>query len=318
MTAYAISLLTNRSFIIDLSKPCNLQDIIIPNEVEWTLSSLPKKEGFTKHHLLLHWDFDFVRNHLMKINFLKYYNQKNVIVVRTGLNLVQHLSVNRKHHKKIKSLGYAVEKFNIENLLFQWYRNLFKFKEDFQEHFNKVLKKAKPNKHTKLICAQIRIGMKGDMQFTKRNNTKLFWNLIKEKFLSDNNIKENFKIFITTDIEDVIDEAIYEFSEEKVVAFKNRSIHFEMAKETQCNSLNGVYLDFNLLGECDMGVISHSGFGFMGILRRKNIDTLKKNFYVYTNPDDLTKNFGKRSNLSFIPFDVSLLYLENKLHNVTY
>jgi hypothetical protein len=59
-----------------------------------------------------------------------------------------------------------------------------------------------------------------------------------------------------------------------------------------------------------MAVISHSGFGILGVLNRKNTECLKENFYVYTNPFNLKQNFWNRNNLSFHKFSKSLLYLE--------
>lgn len=317
MTTYAISLLTNRHFVINLSKPCQLENIFEPNVIDWKLKTIPDYNDLSKHYLNID-NFNFVKNSFMGINFINYYFYTDVIVVTTGLNLIQHLSINIKHHERLKQLGFEINKFNLESQFNNWYKKVFKLNKIYQNQFQNMLKIAKPNVQSHLICAQIRIGANGDLEFTNRNNTKFYWNFIRDKFLSDVNKSKNYKLFITTDVEDVIDEAIKEFGVDRVVAFRNRSIHLELARSTDCKKFSGVFLDFNLLGECDEGIISHSGFGFFGILNRQNINEIRKKFYVYTNPDDLIKNFGKRNNLSFIPFESDLLYLENKLNDIKY
>jgi hypothetical protein len=52
------------------------------------------------------------------------------------------------------------------------------------------------------------------------------------------------------------------------------------------------------------------GFGLIGILNRKEEKELE-NFYVFTNQDDLMKNWANRKNLAFHRFNTSLLYIEN-------
>jgi len=317
MTAYTLSILTKRKLLINFSKPCQLEKSLEPNVLNWSVHSVPNFEKLTVHHLDLKTDFGYVRDELLKINFLEYYKNIDIIKVSTGMNLVKHLAFNKNHHERLNELGFSNENFNLENNLNDWYHTLFKWSKPLEIKFNEMIKLTKPNNETKLICAQIRIGDNNGLQFTHRNNTKHYWSFLKEKFLADKEIANNYKLFVTSDKEFVIDEAINEFGKENVIAFKNRSNHFEYSNETECSNLDGVYLDFNMLGKCDMGVLSHSGFGLIGVLLRKNIQEINKNnFYVYSNLEDLTKSWGKRSNLSFIPYLPSILYLEDKLHNI--
>ena len=319
MTAYALSLLTKRKLLIDYSKPCRLEQSLEPNEVDWRVHSVPDFEKLSRRHLDLKWKFDFVRDKFLKINFLKYYKNYDLIKISTGMNLVKHLAFNKNHHKRLKELGFSIETFNLENYFYEWYNKLFKWNKLLEIRFNKMLNLTKPNEKTKLICAQIRIGDRigiDDLQFTHRNNTKHYWNFIRKNFLAEHSVASNSLLFVTTDDESVIDEAIAEFGQQNVIAFKNRSNHIEHSNKSQCSNLNGVYLDFVMLGKCDMGVLSHSGFGLVGVLLRRNIEETK-NFFVYSNPEDLMKSWGKRDNLSFINYSPTILYLEDKLHKIT-
>ena len=105
----------------------------------------------------------------------------------------------------------------------------------------------------------------------------------------------------------MIDEAEREFND-KVVGFKKNSFHMGLLK-TGCGSeVGNIIVDFELLGQCDMGVVTHSGFGMVGVLKKENKNF--KNFFVYTDPVSMKKDYWSRENQSFHSFDPSLFYLE--------
>ncbi len=313
MSAYAMGLLMDRKLIIKIKKPCLLEKYLMPNEIDWSFDHIPNYQNLSKDTLYISYNDGFVRDDLKNINFLNFKNNTNAILYRDGFNLIRHLTLNRNHHEKIKSLGYSVKTFNIENMFFDIYKKLFKFNENLSILFEKTIKKAKPNSNSKLVCAQIRIGGDGDFKFTERENSRKYWEFIKTNLTYNLN---DYKLFITTDTSDVIDEANKVFGNERVFAFKQRSFHIsrkvgrvENLNETECDRIAEIYLDFYMLGQCDMGVVSHSGFGLISILNRKDLKNLK-NFYVFTNQQNLKKNFGNRNDLQFFQFDASILYAE--------
>ena len=207
MSAYAISLLMDRQLLIKIT-PCELSKYLEPNEIDWSIDHIPNYENLTKETFYISYNDRFVKNGLKNINFLNFKNQTNVILYRDGFNLIKHLTLNSNHHEKIKSLGYSLNTFNIEQLFYDAYRKLFKFNKNLDRLFNTMLRQAKPNRNTKLICAQIRTGDDGSFQFMARNDTRLFWRFIQNEFTPKLN---DYKIFITTDKSSVIDEAIQMF-----------------------------------------------------------------------------------------------------------
>jgi hypothetical protein len=132
---------------------------------------------------------------------------------------------------------------------------------------------------------------------------KIFFS-IREKFIKEKNLNNNYMIYVTSDWQEVKDEARKEFGKEKLLTNDRSSIHMEKdfnKIETNCDkndSLKDMILDFNLLKMCDMAVVSQSGFGILGLFNRKNPN---KDLYVHTN-QYLTKNYWDRSNLHFIKF----------------
>ncbi len=296
----------DRKLIISVSKPCKLEKYLLPNELDWTFN-ISNYNNLKKHELNIGYDNHFVRYKLPSIDFTDYYKHTDIILIKTGFNLIKHLTLNKKHHEKIKSIGYSIETFNIESLYFEWMIKLFKFSDKLQIKYNQMLKLLRHK--TNLICAQIRIGGLDDFEFTTRSKIIDYWKFLRENFELNN----NSKIFITSDREDIIDEASQEFSNETIIAFKNRSFQLakknEINKESECDKISELYLDFFFLRECNQGIISHSGFGLIGILNRKNKTDLNK-FYVYTNPNQLMNDWSDRSTLSFYKFNSSFLYLE--------
>ena len=218
---------------------------------------------------------------------------------------MKHLTLNPDHHAKILSLGYKIEEFNLESRLNEWFNRLFRLDASVQLKYESFLKETYSSD---LVCAQIRLGDSKDLSFMKRNSTKLYWRLIREKFLPN---LENFKIFVTTDTQDVVNEAIDLFGHRKIIAFKDHSgFHSDKLQEKECGKMRGILLDFMILGNCKMAAISHSGFGLLGVLNREDTKDLTENVYVYANPKNVRENFWNRTNLSFHKYTSSLLYLE--------
>ena len=157
------------------------------------------------------------------------------------------------------------------------------------------------------------IGGSEDKQFLFPNQTKIFWKQIRDKLITNN---DDYRLFITSDKSNVIDEASKEFSSEKVIGFKDRSFHISNKymklpplNQNECKKVSELYLDFYVLGICDSGVLSHSGFGLCGILNRVNKRDLA-NFYVFTNLVEKSKNFWSLKNLTFQQFTPEILEIK--------
>lgn len=310
MTAYAISLISDRKLLIKIDFPCKIENFLLPNKIDWVYynKSIDLKK-VTHYTLDVNWNIRLADRKFIKINFLDYKKDKEVIFFKCGLNLIKHLTVNKIHHDKIKQLGFDVKKFNIETLFNKWWRHLFVLKNNLYSNYKSIIKDIRSNSSTKLICAQLRLGVEGDATLIVKSEIKNFWKFIRKEFISNN---LDYKIFLTTDTNKVFDEGLLEFGNEKIIGSRDNSVHIDkigFLSNEMCEKLGGGIIDFLLLGNCDMGVISHSGFGIFGVMNRKNHSELNQ-FYVYTNPKNLEKRYFKRKNLFFYKFNTSLLYLE--------
>jgi len=270
MSAYAIALLSDRHLVIKIKKTCDISKYLLPNEIDWNINL--KNLNLSRHNLLINYNEIFIQYELKHINFTNYEMMKDVIVFRTGFNLMPYLAANPAHHTKLKQLGFNNSKdFRLENVFHEWYSKLFKFNKNLQLKYNKLSQNLRSNRRSKLICAQVRLGGGGevsmDLKFTSRQNTALYWMQIKQKFLIQENT--DFKLFVTIDTPDVIGEAAQHFGKDKVFGIKDSSYHIEHKRSSkQCDKLSELFIDFKILGDCDYGVISHSGYFYLIFLKK--------------------------------------------------
>ena len=123
----------------------------------------------------------------------------------------------------------------------------------------------------------------------------------------------DYRIFVTSDTPSVIEDAMHVFGDETVVGTSDTSIQLDKHSflgDSECRALTSVFVDFYLLSRCDMGVISHSGFGMYGLLNKKSVSNYQA-FYVYTHPGVIGNHFWRREefDLDFFKFEPSIIYV---------
>jgi hypothetical protein len=276
MTAYALSLLTNRHFIIDLSDPCDFDKIFTPNKVNWRMFNYNLR-GKTNTSINC---IKFYRNCFNDYKSIKNLNVDVIYVTATMVDLLDWYipkQINLELEKDILRLGLVkdVKDFTLRNMFHKWYNELFQLETQLEEKYVKFKHQAKLNNHTQIFCAQIRIGGKRDhvevdSQFNHRKVTKLFWNFIRTNFIEN----ENWRLFVTSDIKEVEMEAISEFGKDKVIRIDGMNTHigFEKSLGKNCSRIEKPILDFHFLANCDKAVISHSNYGGLGVSNRMQPD----------------------------------------------
>ena len=288
MSAYAVSIVLKRELVIKIIRPCFLTEYLEPNEINWNID-LPNDLTIVKHQIS--WNWTYFQEILDK--FLDEDQDKDIIAINSGIDNVFGIGLHPKYQQKIIEAGYRTEEFtNYKRLTFaKWYRKLFKFKPSLEIDYQKFYSELKPTQNHKIICTQVRIGGQrkdrrfDDLLFMNHSDTFKYWKFIRENLIfnkTTNTTLKDFKIFVTTDTLQVVDEAIKEFGDDKVVGTKDLGLNIAMFRETElskCSDLRYLYIEFFLLGQCDMGVISNSGFGVFGLLNRE--ENNYKDFFIY-------------------------------------
>jgi hypothetical protein len=260
MSAYALSLLTDRYLLIYHVKPCLLNHFFEPSI--YFINKTINYDQASKKWYLNNEDFRKSLSYLNAFNLTSKY-----ITIRNNLEWIEPLSKNEIYKEKIKELGYTEKNFKIQFLFKNWYSEIFKLNKRLNEKYLKFLKKAKPRNKTKLICAQVRIGDAGGTQFMKRGNLQIYWNYMRTNFIKN---LTDYRIFLTTDTQDIVSEAIKEFGNEFVVTNDGPNNHLDLFSKLELNDekLDKTFLDFHSLQNCHMAIISESGFGKLGVFNR--------------------------------------------------
>lgn len=100
INAYAWSLFTKRQLIVNISKPCNFINLMVPNRVKWDtdLKHLVKyrhlKVGYTMH-IINRMDKPGYRNDLAKMDIVSYKNTRDVIKILTNREWISAYARNK-------------------------------------------------------------------------------------------------------------------------------------------------------------------------------------------------------------------------------
>ena len=165
-------------------------------------------------------------------------------------------------------MGIDVRDFCLNKLLKLWYYKLFRMSNGFKRKFQTYLPKFGDRM---TLCAQIRMG--GDAkefqerEMNPKNATSIVWPLLRQEFIK-NMRPEQYRLFITSDSEDVMTKAVKEFGDQ-LVTTTGFYIHLDKDRHPKHSCMIRalrLFLDFHLMEQCDKVIISHSGFGIMSVV----------------------------------------------------
>ena len=296
VSTYLWALITNRTFLIRIDRPCEFAQLYEPNQVDWNGRRDLSFGYFDRIEIT---GDDYFKDRFSRANFTLMQQKRKLIIFKSNRNLAESIAKNKNLniYKRVKELGFEPEKMDMPYTFRTIYNRLFKLTPRLKSKYEAFLGRAKPFNDSQLICAQIRIG--GYKHFYYRNyfdiysqkadNAKRYWSLIKEKFLPLVRPNGNYKIFITTDNENVHKDAIREFGTERIVFHEGPFNHVDFIENTNndCTASEKTILDFHSLQNCDMAVISRSQFGRLGLWNR--VDPLKDTYAYNTDKEEFFK-----------------------------
>ncbi|CAF1309001.1 unnamed protein product [Rotaria magnacalcarata] len=267
--AYLLSLVLNRTFLINITWPCPITHLLEPNFINWnqTIKHLSKLKNTTIYNLsasdndyreVMSWtDIDVI---FFKVKDLAYYS---LLLWRDDFYRILHI-----HYGLHRSTLFIHTVFTLV------YELLFKLKSHPQSHIDELSEKI----HLRhLSCAHIRIGKNptnpNDVVFPKRErmNTTVIG------FLK-NISKSNELIFISTDSEEIQSYARKQLRS-RLLNIDGVIRHIDRSgKKLACDGLEKTILDFYMISRCHTMVMSKSAFSFWANTRR-----LKpyENLYIY-------------------------------------
>lgn len=280
---YLLSLLTNRTFKVDMQSPCPLNKLYHPRSLNWKVN-LSDLEGLSSTHIYAMNDVDF-RNSMKEIDFNVEYPQ-DVVYLTNNYDYFYALKSN-PYYKKI--FHQKVRKRPRPIFFADIWQGLFIMNKHVVRRFSPTLTQARPSKRHKLVCAHIRFGrnptMPSDGNVRNTLSTiKPFWGFVEKYSNPDlyrlfvasdwqefrSNVSKRFKD-VTVDVEgDVIHIDKVQQSEK----YKNKSDHLLPSHDDICSGFEKVIADQYILSQCDILLLTYSVFGKAAAYLRRSNDNL--------------------------------------------
>ena len=104
MSVYALSLLTDRQLIINMTYPCKLENYLIPNEVEWN-QEVPSGLKLIEWNILNSLNTKLIKE---TIDWNALWKNADVVTMKINLHILKTISKNVNYHKKIREIGYVI------------------------------------------------------------------------------------------------------------------------------------------------------------------------------------------------------------------
>lgn len=278
-SAYLLSLVTNRTFKVEMQSPCPLSKLYHPRLLNWKVNQ-SELDGLSSTHLYALNDRKF-RESMRIIDFDEEYPQ-DVVYLTTNYDYFYNLKANPKYkdifRQKVKGRPRPI-------LFADLWQSIFKMNKRVVRKYTPALKKAHPSKSHKLACAHVRFGRNptiptdSDVRNTL-TTIKPLW-----KYLDKHSDPQKYRIFVASDWQG--------FREKVNSLYKNISINIEgdvihidklkdhTKKENTtnvvpvdpCSGFEKVIADQYVLSKCDILLLTYSVFGkAAAYLRRSNND----------------------------------------------
>ncbi|XP_041355228.1 uncharacterized protein LOC121372855 isoform X2 [Gigantopelta aegis] len=246
VSTYMLAQITNRTFGLNVTSPCDIRELYVPNKVNWVIDPAQLK-GLSTETVI------GMDNNFSPKNFHRLHTS-DVIYLRTNRDLFYLIRQNKEYSKMMpkwaKGKGRA-----------QAFRNgwgiLMKHQGHLQNRIETFLRKIPKGD---LICAHIRIGRtkrsKDSLVFNKMSDVYMIWEFL------DRYVNNASKIFIASDSEEVrrMARARYKVKE---VDTGGTVVHVDRERNarTACEGLELAILDQTVLGTCKVLLMSQSNFG---------------------------------------------------------
>ena len=277
LSAYVLSVLSRRRFMIDMPYPCNILDVLQPNIINWTytepdrslnrtrltINTMPSWQ--TKHKAEIH-------TMIKSQNFVQAWSSYDDIFISTNSDYMMLAFRNNHLLNETRALldRLPVSQSSMQALFALIFELLFTPTSKVIQRVNAVLAASLQRN---LICFHIRIGKNAnnpyDHAFTARVNTSQSMIRFADHHLLN---KSSYLIFVTSDSGQAVSDVLrhYPASSMTVVGPILHIDRFDRQSPTLSDGFVKVIADFYLLGECHMSLLSSSGFSAWANRRRKN------------------------------------------------
>jgi hypothetical protein len=285
VSAYVLALLMRRRFMIDITVPCRLTQALLPNIVDWRFKKSLKINRNKRKQLelqLMYQDVNSELEMLKKIeseDFITIWKPYDDILITTDAYFITP-ALSNPYTNSSWLIGRLPLREATQELFFPLlFELLFKPNHAIVKAVNAIIQLP----YRKLVCVHIRQGRNPtnplDNIFpTRTNMTSTMIDFIRNHIRIAK--QKHTRIFVTSDSDQAIADVSEHFPNLTVtVPGKIMHIHYIGRSKNQtlstkeiCDGFMKTLVEFFVLGECDVSILSHSGFSSWATRRRIDAD----------------------------------------------
>ena len=279
-SVYILALLTRRRFLIDMDHPCSISHVLQPNIVDWRFPKRTESQWQNRTKLVINamplWP-KFIRQNMTRIiqseDFVSLWSSYDDIYMSTnGFYVTDAL---RNPYLNVSWLlgSLPLKQATQESLFPLLFEILFRPKLLVSHAVERILRRN----YQRLTCLHIRMGRNPsnprDVRFPRRINlTEIMLDfLVKNPFLITPN---ETILFIASDSEQAIKDVARHYPDSSItvpgpiIHIDNQDSQNMSMRQTLCDGLVKVIVEFYILGECHYSLLSRSGFSLWANRRR--------------------------------------------------
>ncbi|XP_060075460.1 uncharacterized protein LOC132555129 [Ylistrum balloti] len=260
-SAYVISQILRKKFLISYTRSSNLTDYLVPNSFDWKYNSSILEGKSADYRDLFCKVPDAIRER--NLTGLASMFTKDVNFVRMNWDYTEHF----RKFLGLQNVNPWLLELHYADIYSKFFNTLFKPTNMITETVNKVVQNV-----PKLACAHIRMGgsdtIPGDDTHTEGKQLKHVWNFLKAMEA------RHYSIFIATDAQIVREKANALFKH--LLEAEGRILHIDWGAtgDDLVNGYKKVVVDFFVLTKCDVLVLTMSGFGMMAAYLNTRVSSM--------------------------------------------
>ncbi|KAL4228558.1 hypothetical protein ACF0H5_011608 [Mactra antiquata] len=281
VSAFLLSLMTSRSFIINITTPCDVENILKPAMYNWTMCKRYVQETLNKdptRNLPLGW----TNGHVIYRDRIKEYESLwNTQIVTINLNfyILDEIREFRLAENRLQWVFDTIDSEVIRMILQALYAPRLRLSSELNNYIHKMTKNGQM-----LVCNHIRTGRNPTIP---HDTEQRFYDLSTIfNFLEQYHDVSKYVIYVASDSDSVRDAAAKRF---KNFANLNRKIiHVDRFDEVEtpndlCEGFYTALFEQYILSRCDVLVLTRSNFGCLAAYLRGKSEGL----FIYDKDKDL-------------------------------
>ncbi|XP_071172370.1 uncharacterized protein [Mytilus edulis] len=283
LSAFLLSLLTQRTFVVLHRTPCEIKKFFVPRIYDWAKCSASVSKAKSKGFLMVNY-IDAHGNLPQSFENLRGYDiwKEHVVLIHVNIRLNNRIMSHPIARETIPWILTSPPGFVMSQL---WYA-LFKPEAALFTHVDNFINNCTLNNKRKLIAVHIRT------RFLQKNFGVHVKNIF--SFLDNYQDKSKFTLYIASDNEDIKNQARKRYL--NFASLNRNVVHIDHTR-VGCDGMYTAVFEQLVLSRADVLVMTQSGFSRMAAYIRGKPDKI----YLYQAKDKPNESFFEHITLETLP-----------------